>query len=66
MNTTYQTPERLGNRGAAHLYSLTVCPLATMDWTQRKTIEVDARNSTQACAIARRAGYYAGDCNMIG
>jgi hypothetical protein len=61
-----QKIERLGERGAAHLYSLTVCPLGSKDWTQRKTIEVDARNSTQACAIAKRAGYYVGDCNMIG
>jgi hypothetical protein len=57
---------RLGNRGAAHLYRLTVCVGTIADWANQFAIEVDARNSTQACAIAKRAGYYVGDCNMIG
>lgn len=58
---------RIRKPDAKHLYELTVCKGPTMaDWANRFSIKVDANNSTQACAIARRAGYYAGDCNMVG
>jgi hypothetical protein len=57
---------RLGNRDALHLYRLTVCVGDAKNWANQFALEVDARNRTQACAIAARAGYYVGDCNMIG
>ncbi len=58
---------RIGKPEAKHLYRLTACRGATMaDWSNNFPIEVDANTSTQATAIAKRAGFYAGDCNMIG
>jgi hypothetical protein len=58
---------RIGKPEAKHLYRLTCSRGADMaDWSNNFPVEVDANNSTQACAIAKRAGFYAGDCNMIG
>ncbi len=57
---------RIGKPDAKHLYRLTVCRDNMSNWENRFPLEVDANTSTQAVAIAKRAGFYAGDCNMIG
>lgn len=58
---TKHTTIRLGDRKAAHLYSVEV-----LTATGRTEIDVDANTRTQAGSIAKKAGYVVCSVNMIG
>lgn len=55
--------ERINTPNTKHLYEI---GYADGQGRHAGTVQVEANTRSQACAIAKRAGYTVRDCNMIG